>query len=135
MVELRADADKRPSWVERLADDLKQRRPLLEHLQQAVVPLELLTAQILEQARRAADVQALPFGCESLTEQGPNRTEKRVFARAEARILEPSPEHVAAELEAGNPFVQVLPGPVRETRIDRLVEAREALGDAAGRGD
>src|SRR5439155_26363111 len=127
------DPDERPPRVEGEAHQLQQSRPLLEHLQQAVVPLELLTSQVLEQARRAADVQALFFGGERLAEQGPDRAEKRVFAGAEARILEPPPEHVAAELEAGNPLVQVLPGPVRGTRIDRLIEAIEALGDAPWR--
>ena len=68
VVELGPDAHERPPGVERLADDLEQRRPLLQHLDQALVGVELLGPEILEQPRRPSDVEALFLGDECLGE-------------------------------------------------------------------
>ena len=59
MLELGADADERPPRIERAAQQLEQRRALLEDLEQPAVRLELVVAHVVEQPGRAADVQAL----------------------------------------------------------------------------
>ena len=59
MLELVPDAHERPPRVERLAQHLEQRRPLLEHLEQVAVALDLVALRVDEQAGRTADVQAL----------------------------------------------------------------------------
>src|SRR6266540_5913791 len=95
VLQLGADADERPARVERLAQDLEQRCTLLEYLEQALVTLELLAPEILEQAGRAPDVEALLLGGERLGEERAQRLEKRSLARAERRLVEPPPQDVA----------------------------------------
>src|SRR6185503_13467252 len=54
MVELVADADERAPRLERLADQLQQRRALLERLEQPLARLELVPARLAEEAGGAA---------------------------------------------------------------------------------
>src|SRR6188472_3941932 len=117
MFELGADADERAARVERLAEHTKQRRPLLEHLEQALVALELRPVQILEQAGRAAHVEALLLGGQRLVEQGPQDCEERRLAGAERGLVETASQLAAAELEAGDAVVQVLRRPLDEARV------------------
>jgi hypothetical protein len=56
--------------IERRVHELEERRTLLEYLEQAPVDAELLRADVLEQARGAADVQPL-LCAQELRERGP----------------------------------------------------------------
>src|SRR6185369_5371344 len=134
MVELRADSHERPPRIERLAEHAEQRRPLLEHLEQPLVALELAAVEILEQARGPADVEALLLGGERFLEQRPQRGDEPGLAGAERGLVEPAAQPAAAELEAGDAVVQVLRGPVDETGIDGLAETEDPLRDAARGG-
>ena len=53
----------------------------------------------------------------------------------EAGILDPLPQQVCAEPDAGEPLVQILVRPGGEAGVDRRVEGDELLGDAAGGRD
>ena len=57
LLELVADADERPAQPERLGEDVEQRGPLLERVDQAAVGADLLAVEVVEQVGRAADVE------------------------------------------------------------------------------
>jgi hypothetical protein len=69
VVELGPHPDEGPAPVERLAEDLEQRRALLEHLEEALVALELFAMEVLEQAGRPADIEALLLRGQRLVEE------------------------------------------------------------------
>ena len=46
-------------WHTTLADDLEESCPLLQHLQQPLVDVELLVTEVFEQPGRASDVETL----------------------------------------------------------------------------
>ncbi len=135
MVDLGADADERPARVERPAQDVEQRRALLEHLEQSLVALELLAPQVFEQACGTADVEALLLRRQRLVEERAQHGEEGSLVAAQRGLVEPAPQQMTPELEAADPVVEVLRAPVRQTRVDRLGKPVDALGDAAGGGD
>ena len=57
VLELGADADERAPRVERPAQQLEQRRTMLEDLEQPPVRRELLLAHVVEEPGGAADVE------------------------------------------------------------------------------
>src|SRR5438046_315191 len=135
MLELRPDPHEWAPRIERLAHDLEQRGACLEDLDQALVDIELLAAEVFEEAGGSADVEALALRRERLPEERLDRLQERPLGHAETRIVEPPEEQMAAELEARHALVEVLRCPVRETRIDRVREAVDTLRHAPGRGD
>src|SRR5436190_8993251 len=118
MLELRPDSDERLTRVERLADDLEQSRPFLQDLEQALIGVELLAAQVLEQTGRAADVEPLPLGRHRLLEQRGDRSEEGTLAWPEPGIVEPAPQDAAAQLESADLVVQIRGRPIGEHRVD-----------------
>jgi hypothetical protein len=113
-------------------------RPItvLEHLEQAPVRPQLVRAELVEHPGGAAHVEGLLLGREHVGERRPKPLEERALALGELRILEARPQQPRAELEAGDGLVQILPGPLRQARVDRLVERAEPLRHAArGRDD
>src|SRR5205823_9427633 len=102
---------------------------------ETVVALELLAAEVLEQTGRPADVEALLLSCQRLVEERAQDGGEGRLPRAERRLVEPPPQRMTPELEPGDTAVQVLRGLRRKAGIDRLGEAVDPLGDAAGGGD
>ena len=108
--ELVADADERPPRVERLGEQVEQRAAALEQVDQRAVRAELLVAHLVEQARGAADVDALLVVL-GLGEGGLEHLEEGALGGRQARVGEPPAELGAAEREADELVVQVLAPP------------------------
>src|SRR5579862_5917552 len=100
MLEVVPDADERLTRLERrLTEDVEQRRPLLDELEEVAVGLELLGADLAEEVGGAADVEPL-LGGDELREGRPKRSEKRPLARREAGLVEAAAQERRTELEA-----------------------------------
>src|SRR5207253_1031126 len=122
MLELWPDPHEGLPRIERLAHDLQERGPLLQNLQQLLVDVQLLDAEVFEQPDCSPDVEALALRGERLPEERLDRLQERPLGRAEAGVVEPPKEQVTPELEPRDPFVEVLRRPVGEARIDGLGE-------------
>ncbi len=92
VVELGADADERAARAEDVAQQLECRGARLEHLEQALVGVELLHADVAEQAGGAADVELRAALGEHLDERGPERLQELPLPGRQARILEAPPD-------------------------------------------
>ena len=130
MLELVADAHERPPWIERLAQHLEQRRPLLEHLEQVAVARDLARAGA-STSRAAAPPTYSRCSCWTTSVNAGRSASRNARSRSvRSGLSKRPPKPVAAELEPGELLVQVLRGPVREPGVDRLVEDGHALRDA-----
>ena len=56
----------------------------------------------------------------------------RVDCCAARRVVETAAEEHGPERKAGDRLVQILAGPLRQTRVNRLLEVEVALGDPTG---
>ncbi len=106
----------------------------LDELEQAAVGVELLRAHVAEEVGRAADVEPLLSRLE-LGEDGLECVEEPALARRQARVFQAAAQRAGSELHARDGVVEVVARPLREARIDRILEVEEALRDTAGRGD
>src|SRR5207244_3446350 len=113
---------------------LEQCSALFDEIEQIAVRLELLGPHLAEQVGGTTDVEAL-LGGDELCEGRPEGGEERSLAKAEPGVVEATAQERRAELQAGDRLVQVIPGPLGETGVDRLGEVEDPLRDAACRGD
>ena len=72
---------------------------------------------------------------DELGEHRAKALDELAFDRIEARVVESPAQELRPELDADELLVQVLPRPVGETGVDRLVEAREPFRDRSGGSD
>ena len=98
------------------------------------IDLELVRRRVVEEPGRPAHVQSL-FSPRDLGEGSLQRGQELSFGRRERRVVERAPHPGSPKAETCHAVIQVLPGPLRQTRIDRLPERHRTLCDTAGRRD
>src|SRR3979490_2944590 len=106
MAEILADAHE---WavrlIGRLPEDVEERRPLLDELEQVAIGLELPRAHLAKEVGGATDVQ--PLLCrDKLGEGGAQRAEEVALARRQAGVVETAPEEDRSAREARDGLVQ-----------------------------
>src|SRR5205085_112947 len=103
-LELGSDADERTPRVERAAQQLEQRRAVLEDLEEPPIRRELVLAHVVEEPRRAAHVQA-PLVVGGARERGAECDEELTLLCRQAGIGEPLPEYGRTECQPGDAVV------------------------------
>src|SRR3954447_10853304 len=134
MLELGADADERTAGIERSAQELEQRRAVLEDLEQPPVRRELVLAHIVEKARGSADIEA-PLVVGRAREGGAQGAEELALLRRQPWVGEPLAQYGRAERQPGDSVVEVLARPRGEAGIDRPLERGDALRHPPSRCD
>src|SRR5690242_2981901 len=130
MLELRSDPDERAARVERAAQELEERRAVLEDLEQPPVRRELVLAHLVEEPRCAADEQP-PLVVGRARERSAERREELSLLAGQLGLREPLPEKRRTERQPGDAIVEVLARPRREPGVHRPLERRDALRHAA----
>ena len=92
-------------------------------------------SEVVEQARRTAQMQAFDVARPGGLEGGPHSIEERALLEAQVRALEHGHHAPRAQLRADQPLVEVDAGELGEPFVHRVGEGEDPLRDLARRGD
>ena len=119
---------------QRRGDDVEQRLPALEQLEQAAVRPQLVGAGGVQEARGATDEDSLLLGGGALQHRAQD-LEERPLRRWERRVFQSAAQTLRTEPQADDLLVEIRPHPVDEPGINGVVELEQSLRHRSRRCD